>query len=301
MISLAHSSTPQTTAKDSLGCTSSSFLTDIERKTALFAFYRKHTTGLRLEHVSTPASGRGILIGISLSDGHRRKIIRGSRSTAHDFYADSIYVRDFSEDYRADMASNFDFTLIEFSSPFFDGIADVGRRTRVDRIAPTVAHNDRVLGQLGRALALALALQSNDDADPLLLDQLGIAIGTHAMHAYGGVPSDESKQQRLSAELEARAKDMLMAGATSLDEVASACRVSRGYFIKAFSAATGKTPHQWLIEQRIDAAKHLLARGDWTLARIATHCGFSSQSHFTQTFTKNVGLPPGGWRRRARA
>ncbi|AOJ04076.1 MULTISPECIES: helix-turn-helix domain-containing protein [Burkholderia] len=300
MSPLARHSPPQTTAKDSLGCTSSGFLTNIERQTALFGFYRKHTTGLRLEQVSTPASGRGILIGISLSDGHRRKIIRGSRSATHDFRVDSIYARDFSEDYRADMVSNFNFMLIELSPMFLDGLADGSRRAGLDGIAPTVAHDDRLLGQLGRALALAL--QSSDAADAMLLDQLGMAIGTHAMHAYGGVPCDEPKQrQRLSAQLEMRAKEMLTTGAMSIDEIANACRVSRSYFIKAFSATTGKTPHQWLIEQRIDTAKHLLAHGDWTLARIAEHCGFSSQSHFTQTFTKVVGLPPGGWRRRARA
>ncbi|KVD82501.1 AraC family transcriptional regulator [Burkholderia sp. ABCPW 14] len=300
MSSLARHSPPQTTAKDSLGCTSSGFLTNIERQTALFGFYRKHTTGLRLEQVSTPASGRGILIGISLSDGHRRRIIRGSRSATHDFRVDSIYARDFSEDYRADMVSNFNFMLIELSPTFLDGLADGSRRAGLDGIAPTVAHDDHLLGQLGRALALAL--QSGDAADAMLLDQLGMAIGTHAMHAYGGVPCDEPKQrQRLSAQLEMRAKEMLKTGAMSIDEIAHACRVSRSYFIKAFSAMTGKTPHQWLIEQRIDIAKQLLAHGDWTLARIAEHCGFSSQSHFTQTFTKVVGLPPGGWRRRARA
>lgn len=72
-------------------------------------------------------------------------------------------------------------------------------------------------------------------------------------------------------------------------------------FSVSLRATTGKTPHQWLIERRIDTAKHLLAHGDWPLARIAAHCGFSSQSHFKQAFAKIVGAPPGGWRRRARA
>lgn len=300
MSSLARSSPPQPPATDSLGCSSGSFLTDIERRTAHFAFYRKHTTGLRLEQVSTPASGRGILIGISLSDGHRRKIIRDGRSATHDFHIDSIYLRDFSEDYRADMVSNFDFMLVELSSTFVDSLTEGGHRTRMTGITPTIAHNDRVLGQLGRALALTL--QSEDATDRMLLDQLGIAVGAHVMHTYGSVPADEPRlRQRLSTELEARAKEMLKAGSMSIDEIANACRVSRSYFIKAFSETTGKTPHQWLIEQRIDTARHLLTHSDSTLASIAAHCGFSSQSHFTQTFTKIVGSPPGGWRRRVRA
>ncbi|MHA7188599.1 helix-turn-helix domain-containing protein, partial [Burkholderia pseudomallei] len=142
MSSPARHSPPQTITKDSLGCTSSGFLTDIERETALLRFYRKHTTGLRLEQVSTPASGRGVLIGISLSGGHRRKILRGRRSVTHDFRADSVYVRDFSEDYRADMMSDFDFALVELSPSFIDGLAERGRPARIAGVAATLAHDD---------------------------------------------------------------------------------------------------------------------------------------------------------------
>ncbi|MET5013193.1 AraC family transcriptional regulator, partial [Burkholderia pseudomallei] len=39
----------------------------------------------------------------------------------------------------------------------------------------------------------------------------------------------------------------------------------------------------------------------WTLARIAEHCRFTSQSQFPQSVAKAIGLPPGARRRRARA
>ncbi|WP_258029844.1 helix-turn-helix transcriptional regulator [Burkholderia pseudomallei] len=62
---------------------------------------------------------------------------------------------------------------------------------------------------------------------------------------------------------------MLAAGATSVDEIARACRVSRGYFINACSATTGAPPHQCPLEQRIAAPQHMPAHRGWTRPRSA--------------------------------
>jgi len=208
-----------------------------------------------------------------------------------------VYVRDFADEYRADLHANFDFVLVEIP---FAVLTDLAGGREVRGFTATVAHHDRLLGQIGRTLALALA--SDDEAKPLLLDHLGLAIGMHVMHTYGQSPRPRgARHTALSALHEARAKDMLMAGVRSIDDIANACGLSRSYFIKAFRGTTHTTPHQWLIEQRVASAKELLSRGDWTLERIALHCGFSSQSHFTQSFARLTGMPPGAWRRRTDA
>jgi AraC-like DNA-binding protein len=101
---------------------------------------------------------------------------------------------------------------------------------------------------------------------------------------------------------EARAKDMLLAksqGNVSIEEIASACNLSRSYFIHAFRETTHRTPHQWLLERRIDRARDLLKHSDYSLSEIAIACGFSDQSHFTRIFSQWVGVPPGAWRRQA--
>ncbi len=56
-------------------------------------------------------------------------------------------------------------------------------------------------------------------------------------------------------------------------------------------------PHQYLIGQRIEAAKRRLVNTRESLADIAVECGFADQSHFTATFRRAVGHPPGTWRR----
>lgn len=88
-------------------------------------------------------------------------------------------------------------------------------------------------------------------------------------------------------------------GNVSIEEIANACNLSRSYFIRAFRETTDRTPHQWLLEHRIDRARDLLKHSDLSLSEIAVACGFSDQSHFTRTFSQMIGTPPGSWRRQA--
>jgi AraC family transcriptional regulator len=81
--------------------------------------------------------------------------------------------------------------------------------------------------------------------------------------------------------------------------VAEACGLSVNHFSRAFRRSTGKPPHRWLLDRRIDRARELLRATAMSLADIALACGFAEQSHFTRVFTRTVGMPPGAWRRSA--
>ena len=86
-----------------------------------------------------------------------------------------------------------------------------------------------------------------------------------------------------------------------ISQLAGLCGLSRGYFIKAFKASTGMTPHRWLVRQRILHAVELLERTDERISVIASTSGFSDQSHLTRTFRAMLGISPAVWRRRCRA
>ncbi|AUT76356.1 helix-turn-helix domain-containing protein [Paraburkholderia hospita] len=58
----------------------------------------------------------------------------------------------------------------------------------------------------------------------------------------------------------------------SIADVASECNLSRGDSIRAFSRTTGRTPHQWLLEQRVARARELIEASDMTLSEIAIFC-----------------------------
>ena len=78
----------------------------------------------------------------------------------------------------------------------------------------------------------------------------------------------------------------------SLAEIAAAINISPTYFSKLFKRATGSSPHQYMIQQRIERAKELLKTTDLAIANVALQVGFSSQSHLTQHFKRLTGVTP---------
>jgi AraC-like DNA-binding protein len=52
----------------------------------------------------------------------------------------------------------------------------------------------------------------------------------------------------------------------------------------------------YIREKKIERAENMLKFSDYDIADIANYLSFSSQSHFTQTFAKQVGLSPKKYR-----
>ena len=75
-------------------------------------------------------------------------------------------------------------------------------------------------------------------------------------------------------------------------ELAGLVRLSPHYFSLVFRRALGVSPHQFILQERIGEARRLLSAGSMTLAELATHLGFSDQSHFSGAFRKVTGTTP---------
>lgn len=78
----------------------------------------------------------------------------------------------------------------------------------------------------------------------------------------------------------------------SLSQIASVVNISPTYFASLFKRATGNSPHQYVIQQRVERAKLMLKKTDLAIADIALLVGFSSQSHLTQQFKRFTGMTP---------
>ncbi|MDF5722910.1 MAG: AraC family transcriptional regulator [Rhizonema sp. PD37] len=78
----------------------------------------------------------------------------------------------------------------------------------------------------------------------------------------------------------------------SLVQIAEVINISPTYFASLFKRATGNSPHQYVIQQRVERAKMLLSKTDLTISDIALQVGFSSQSHLTQQFKRFTGMTP---------
>lgn len=77
-----------------------------------------------------------------------------------------------------------------------------------------------------------------------------------------------------------------------LPMLAGVAGLSTYHFAREFKRSTSVTPHHYLVRKRIERAKDLLARSDYTLTEIALAAGFSDQSHLARLFRQNVGSTP---------
>jgi AraC-like DNA-binding protein len=96
----------------------------------------------------------------------------------------------------------------------------------------------------------------------------------------------------------ARVRDYLeteFAEPIDLQQLADVADLSRFQLLRAFRRETGMTPHVYLTDCRVRAARRLLAQGD-DVADVAAACGFSDQSHLTRIFKAHAGVTPGRFR-----
>lgn len=93
--------------------------------------------------------------------------------------------------------------------------------------------------------------------------------------------------QRIRRYIEERYAENIM-----LDELAALVHWNKFYLLRVFRAEVGLPPHAYLESVRVRAAQHLLKRG-LPLSQVAYDTGFSSQSHFTTTFKRLIGVTPG--------
>lgn len=80
-----------------------------------------------------------------------------------------------------------------------------------------------------------------------------------------------------------------------LEELCRCSGLSRSTLLRAFTKIKGVTPYCYLENIRVGRAKTLLEQG-LSPAEAALQTGFSDQSHFTNYFSRFLGLTPGAYR-----
>jgi len=174
-------------------------------------------------------------------------------------------------------------------------------RSNVTDIAlqPGQCINDPIIMSIGQTL---LPIFRNPSAfhQPLVSHLLQGLCAYLALN-FGGMPTTTDvvkgalapwQQQRATQMM----RDRLFDG-VSITELAEACGLSAGTLVRGFKKSTGVSPHQWLLDRRIDMAIELMSEPDTSLAQIAFSAGFSDQSHFSRVFAQKMGVTPGAWRK----
>lgn len=174
-----------------------------------------------------------------------------------------------------------------------------------DARVKTFASRPRVDASWARdRLAFALACELRKESangfprGPMFLESAAGAF--LAQLAYACLREERAEpRQRLSGPRLRLALDYIEAHLdrnVTLGELAALTRLTPRYFCSAFREATGRPPHQFQIERRVERAKQLLIEGDLPLIEIAYCVGFASQSHLNAYFRRFVGTTPAHFR-----
>jgi AraC family transcriptional regulator, transcriptional activator FtrA len=83
----------------------------------------------------------------------------------------------------------------------------------------------------------------------------------------------------------------------TVEDMAARAMLSPRSFARRFRAATGTTPVQWLLRQRVLHAQRLLETSDLAVDRVADRCGFGTATALRTHFRRMIGTTPTAYRR----
>jgi YesN/AraC family two-component response regulator len=192
---------------------------------------------------------------------------------------------------------SFDMALVDMKMPDMSGF-DLTRRIRV--AAPT--RNLPVI-QIS-----AVCITGDDEQDgfdsgadaylmvPFEAEQLVTLVGEVSRARLSGTRArapraPESRVRSVDAFIRTHLAERL-----SVEDLAQAAGLSVFYFTRMFKAATGRTPHDYVMEVRVEEAEKLLASTQLPLGEIASRLGFANQAHFSAVFRRKRGRPPSSLR-----
>jgi AraC family transcriptional activator FtrA len=87
----------------------------------------------------------------------------------------------------------------------------------------------------------------------------------------------------------------------ALEGLAARVHLSPRQFSRRFGAATGSSPGDWILRERLEAGRALLERGSDGIDAIARRVGLPNTSGFRRHFRKSYGVPPAKYRQTYRA
>src|SRR6478672_10376901 len=116
---------------------------------------------------------------------------------------------------------------------------------------PGAGVNDVTISNLGSLLLPAL--RHPDQANPLFVGHVLLALGVHVAQTYGGLrPVSRLVRGGLAPWQERRAKEMIDANLNGVlvEELARECGFTKAHFSRAFRRSVGMAPHRWLMKRR---------------------------------------------------
>jgi AraC family transcriptional regulator len=146
-------------------------------------------------------------------------------------------------------------------------------------------------------LAMYAELETGGLFGQSYIEALGNALVLRLLRHYASIPLQPSLPAgRLSGQQIRQVRDYIndhLTQGVSLADMATSLGLSVSYFTHLFKEATGLSPYQYVIQCRIERAKHLLLDSTLTIAQVAQRVGFTDQSHLNRHLKRSLGVTPG--------
>ncbi|MCU0535760.1 MAG: AraC family transcriptional regulator [Hydrococcus sp. Prado102] len=185
---------------------------------------------------------------------------------------------------------------LSFSTSFIEKVALEALETNPNRLSldPKFRVRDPQIQQLG--MMLLSEIQNGGLGGGLYVESLANVLAVHLLRNYSSVTSNVAPYSDGLPEYQlAQAIEYIneyLSQDIKLTDLATLLDMSQFHFSRRFKQSMGISPHQYLIGQRVEKAKQLLARSDLSIAEVAIECGFNSQSHLGQWFRQLTGMTP---------
>jgi len=235
-------------------------------------------------------------ICILLGDFQTERRVNGGRLHCNHAKRGEIIVYPATSEHWVRWQEQAEFLLMFLEPALVTRAADeLASRNIIEMIASEKEREDPLMLQI----ALALKVEIDDGmtaSSPLYAESLANTLAAHLLRHYTGwKPTLRDAGDKPSASTLRHVIEYIhdnLDQQLTLAELSLVAGMSTYHFARTFKKVTGTTPHQYVLNMRVEHAKSLLLRGKLTIAEIASQVGFFDQSHFTRSFKRLVGVTP---------
>jgi AraC family transcriptional regulator len=189
--------------------------------------------------------------------------------------------------------------VIALQQSFVEQVANDVCDQDASALRTMVAIRDPVIEAM--AVAWRQELANRGSSGRLYAEHLGLALAIHLLRTYGdgSIPPHVATGGLTSRRLRQITDYMEthLDADISLKNLALIVDLSPHHFSDVFKISTGRSPHQYVLDQRIRRAKELLMGTKKSITEIAQDVGFATHSHFTEQFRKRVKITPTRYRK----
>jgi AraC family transcriptional regulator len=162
-------------------------------------------------------------------------------------------------------------------------------REIIDATGPVVTLSAPVIDRLAGACH---ALIQRQDITPGEASSAAYA-AMAALHdgVFGGDAAPERTLPAAIARVVAHVEANL-ARPLQVERLAAIAEMSRGHFVRQFSAATGTPPSDFVLDRRVEHIERLLLATDMSVVAIARATGFADANYLAKAFRRKRGVAP---------